>query len=385
MLCQQSSMMSSSSPKVSRSVRTSADVLAHALGPAHGPMPEEPFLGAVALLLAGPGALAHAALVLDVVAEHAGIGRDLHPGRAAEQAPDRLVEPATFQVPERAVDRADRHHRLALAAVHERAVHQVPQELAGARVAAREQRCQLGCDDLRDRRRHRPGDAVHALVRVDPKVRRLEPKVALVDLLGGALIAEPQRALAAELVVDVERPQQPLLPERPVGRDGAAQGAKADLVDLQGIPLPVPPSWCGQTRARRPRSSRSDDQAVSEDAGANISSRWFLYWRSCSAMYCGSATGPWEPVVGLRLVCSIILAEFGRALAAAQRYENLRYGRARQEDFAAPDIASRLFEEFYARRSGSENADRPDKVQRVVCGALRRKASRLSARPGGGS
>ncbi len=89
--------------------------------------------------------------------------------------------------------------------------------------------------------------------------------------------------------------------------------------------------------------------------------------------------------MGLHLVCSIILAEFGQALAAAQRYENLRYGRARQEDFAAPDIASRLFEEFYARRSGSENADHPDKVQRVVCGALLRNASRLSARPGGGS
>ena len=129
---------------------------------------------------------------------------------------------------------------------------------------------------------------MHALIRVDPKVRRLEPEVALVDLLGGALIAEPQRALAAELVVHVERPQQALLPERPVVGMVPRRVRKLTLSIFKGSPpgaaVLVRADW-----ARRPRSSRSDDQALSEDAGANISSRWFPYWRSCSAMYCGSA------------------------------------------------------------------------------------------------
>jgi hypothetical protein len=84
--------------------------------------------------------------------------------------------------------------------------------------------------------------------------------------------------------------------------------------------------------------------------------------------------------MGLHLVCLTILTEFGRALAAARRYENLRYGRARHADFAATDIASRIFEEFYARRSRTEDAgDHLDDVPRVVGGALRRDAGELSS------
>jgi hypothetical protein len=42
-----------------------------------------------------------------------------------------------------------------------------------------------------------------------------------------------------------------------------------------------------------------------------------------------------------------ILIELGRALAAAQRYENLRYGRTCREHRAVADIPRRIFEEFY--------------------------------------
>lgn len=52
------------------------------------------------------------------------------------------------------------------------------------------------------------------------------------------------------------------------------------------------------------------------------------------------------------IVFEIILAEFGRALAAARRYESLKYGRARHEDLATADIPRRIFEEFYAFPEG---------------------------------
>lgn len=52
------------------------------------------------------------------------------------------------------------------------------------------------------------------------------------------------------------------------------------------------------------------------------------------------------------IVFEIILAEFGRALAAARRYESLKYGRARHEGLAAADTPRRIFEEFYASPDG---------------------------------
>ncbi len=43
-----------------------------------------------------------------------------------------------------------------------------------------------------------------------------------------------------------------------------------------------------------------------------------------------------------------IFTEFRRALAAARRYENLRYGRACRDHFAPGEIPRLIFEEFYA-------------------------------------
>jgi hypothetical protein len=44
----------------------------------------------------------------------------------------------------------------------------------------------------------------------------------------------------------------------------------------------------------------------------------------------------------------VLLTEFRRAHAAAQRYERLRNGLARQEKLASANIPRRIFAEFYA-------------------------------------
>jgi hypothetical protein len=50
-----------------------------------------------------------------------------------------------------------------------------------------------------------------------------------------------------------------------------------------------------------------------------------------------------------------ILTEFRRALAAARRYETLRYGRAGQEGLAPADTPLRIFDEFYGVERDSED------------------------------
>jgi hypothetical protein len=57
----------------------------------------------------------------------------------------------------------------------------------------------------------------------------------------------------------------------------------------------------------------------------------------------------------------VFLAEFGRAVAAARRYEDLRHRSACCGSIAIADIARRIFEEFYSsegpqRRSRSTRA-----------------------------
>jgi hypothetical protein len=61
-----------------------------------------------------------------------------------------------------------------------------------------------------------------------------------------------------------------------------------------------------------------------------------------------------------RAIFAVVLAEFRRAVAAARRYENLRYGSGRQERMAPGEISRRVFEEFYssARPVESRRAER---------------------------
>jgi len=44
----------------------------------------------------------------------------------------------------------------------------------------------------------------------------------------------------------------------------------------------------------------------------------------------------------------VLVAEFRRATAAARRYEELRYGRARAKSLAGADIPWQVFREFYS-------------------------------------
>jgi hypothetical protein len=49
-----------------------------------------------------------------------------------------------------------------------------------------------------------------------------------------------------------------------------------------------------------------------------------------------------------RGIFALVLAEFRRSIAAAQRYEALRYRSARDGRVAPPEISRRVFEEFYS-------------------------------------
>jgi hypothetical protein len=53
-----------------------------------------------------------------------------------------------------------------------------------------------------------------------------------------------------------------------------------------------------------------------------------------------------------------LFVEFGRAFAAARRYESLKCGRAQQESLTLADIPRRIFEEFYSGERGSEDWSR---------------------------
>jgi hypothetical protein len=60
--------------------------------------------------------------------------------------------------------------------------------------------------------------------------------------------------------------------------------------------------------------------------------------------------------MGQHIAFNTILTELRRAVAAARRYENLRYGRTGHERLAAADIPRRIFEEFYDSPAASECA-----------------------------
>ena len=190
-------------------------------------MAEEPFLRRIAERLVLGGALAHATHVENREAEHRGIGRNAVAGRPAEQAEHRLAQPSPLEVPQRAVDRADRQHGVALAAVHHDAVHLIPKFLVRDRVLAEDDRAQT----LRHEGSHhvgqRAGDADGAFVGLDADEVLFQAEMAGVDL--AAALEVVARAIFG---IDVDRPDQSLLPERSVGRHGSGQPQKADGGDL---------------------------------------------------------------------------------------------------------------------------------------------------------
>jgi hypothetical protein len=49
-----------------------------------------------------------------------------------------------------------------------------------------------------------------------------------------------------------------------------------------------------------------------------------------------------------RILVAVVLAELRRAVAAARRYEDRRYGSGRPEGMTPADVPRRIFEEFYS-------------------------------------
>ena len=142
------------------------DVAPYSALPVGRSVSEEPLCGGESVR-GEPGGAAGGVFRLDGEAERAGVSGKACSRRSSEQLVHRLAERLAFEVPQPAVDDAYRHHRLALAPVNHRAVHDVPQQLYRPGVAPDEQRRERGRDDERLHPPAGTGQADQALVRVD--------------------------------------------------------------------------------------------------------------------------------------------------------------------------------------------------------------------------
>src|SRR5919106_2968393 len=98
----------------------------------------------------------------------------------------------------------------------------------------------------------RARDAGDPLVRLD----REEPGLDLERAIAHLAAVFGEMLLGAEVRVDVDRPDQPLLPERTLGRHDALHPAQADGGDLQDEPPQAP-----FLVARLPEASGRDNPA----------------------------------------------------------------------------------------------------------------------------
>ena len=104
----------------------------------------------------------------DTEAQHRRVAWHQLARRTAKEAIDRLAEPTPLEIPQGAIDGADRQHRVTLPPVHHDAVHLVPQLLVRDRVLTEQYRAQaLGHED-RHHLRHRAGDANHSGIGFNP-------------------------------------------------------------------------------------------------------------------------------------------------------------------------------------------------------------------------
>jgi hypothetical protein len=77
-----------------------------------------------------------------------------------------------------------------------------------------------------------------------------------------------------------------------------------------------------------------------------------------------------EEVVGRLIGTDAVFAEFGR-VAAARRYESLRYRCTNRDHLAPTDVPRRIFEEFYARDGHTGQVAFEDRLVEVLnSGAL---------------
>jgi len=75
---------------------------------------------------------------------------------------------------------------------------------------------------------------------------------------------------------------------------------------------------------------------------------------------------------------STVLAEFGRALAAARRYEDLRYCRACRDRLSPAEIRWQMFEEFYAHQNNTHYPPRDVSSRDPIDMELRLRAWRAA-------
>src|SRR5271170_1595520 len=208
--------------------RHQRDVLSHALVAAHRAVADEPLLRGVAARLAGERAFLHDVDVLHRIAEHRSVGGDAVAGRPAQDPPDRLSEYLALEVPERAIHGRNGDHHVALAAMNLQAVHLIPEQLGRERVLAHDDGSELGQDQMRSLGPDGPRGPDHAVVGMDFEEIRLEPQMTAVDLL-----AALESRLLAIFRIDVDRADEPVLPEGAVGLHHAVETPNPYLLDLQ--------------------------------------------------------------------------------------------------------------------------------------------------------
>src|SRR5215203_7291897 len=186
------------------------DVARHSLAAISRPPAREPFQSAESFghLLASPLV---SELGFDAVAEHGGVSRSRRPHRAAEEAVDGLLHPAALEIPERAIDGADGHHRGALATVNCLAVHQVPNTLRGQGINVLEETSKFTIDDPGHFVRDRTGQTGDTLVGVDLEKDGDDPGASRLDRLWHPIAVG--RGPRLVLGVDVDRPRQTFFPE----------------------------------------------------------------------------------------------------------------------------------------------------------------------------
>ncbi len=115
--------------------------------------------------------------------------------------------------------------------MHHDPVHLVPQLLMRDRVLPQDDRPQPFRHERADHVRQRAGDADRPLISFDPDEMLLEAEVVGIDLRTALEVAAP-----AVFGIDVDRPDQTLLPERAIGEHGPAQAQDADSGDFHGGP-----------------------------------------------------------------------------------------------------------------------------------------------------
>src|SRR5215213_9707116 len=179
------------------------DVARHALAAISRTPAGEPFQSAESFgdFLARPLV---SELRFNAVAEHGSVGWSGRPHGATQESVDGLLQPASLEIPERAVDGADGHHRRALATMHRLAVHQIPDTLGGEGIDVLEQTAEFAIDDPGHFVGDRAGETSDTRVSIDLEKDRYDSGATGFDRLRHPVAVGSGSRLV--LRVDVDRP-----------------------------------------------------------------------------------------------------------------------------------------------------------------------------------